>query len=80
MRYSGMSPQPALMLGFALMPMAGLAIGLSQMMTDMYPQFGREFQTLVLASVAILETIGPIATEFALRQAGEVRAEERVSH
>jgi len=52
--------------------MAGLAIGLSQMMSELYPQFGRELQTLVLASVAILETIGPIATEFALRRAGEV--------
>jgi len=80
MRYSGMEARPALMLGFALTPMAGLAIGLSQMMTEMYPQFGREFQTLVLASVAILETIGPIATEFALRQSGEVRSNEQLSH
>jgi Kef-type K+ transport system membrane component KefB len=80
MRYAGMAPRPAAMLGLTLTPMAGLAIGLSQMTADLYPQFGRELQVLVLAAVAILETIGPITAEFALRHAGEVRGNGRIAH
>ncbi|OGI58951.1 MAG: hypothetical protein A2V58_07545 [Candidatus Muproteobacteria bacterium RBG_19FT_COMBO_61_10] len=80
MRYAGMSPRPAAMLGLTLAPMAGLAIGLSQMTADLYPQFGRELQTLILACVAILESVGPIATEFALRRAGEVRGNKPPEH
>jgi len=80
LRYAGMERKPALMTGLTLTPMAGMAIGLSQMTSDLYPQFGRELQTLVLASVAILETIGPIATEFALRHAGEVKYKNQVDH
>ena len=80
LRYSGMSNRPSAMAGLALVPMAGLAIGLSQMTADLYPQFGQELQTLVLASVAILESIGPIATEFALRQVGEVRGNKLSGH
>ena len=80
MRYAGMTLRPAAMLGFTLAPMAGLAIGLSQMTADLYPQFGQELQTLILACVAILESIGPIATEFALRQAGEVHGNKQSGH
>lgn len=80
MRRAGMPARSASMLGLTLTPMAGLAIGLSQMTSDLYPQFGLELQALVLAAVAILETIGPIATEFALKRAGEVTNGDQVGH
>lgn len=80
LRAAGVATQPAALTGLALMPMAGLAIGLSQLTTDLYPQFGRQLETLVLAAVAILETVGPIATEFALKRAGEVPDDGTVHH
>jgi len=80
MRLAGMESRQAVWLGMTLMPMAALAIGLSQLTTDLYPQTGRQLTTLVLAAVAILETIGPIVTELALKRAGEVPADSPLEH
>jgi len=80
MRLAGMEPRQTVMLGLTLMPMAGLAIGLSQLTTDLYPQIGRQLATLVLAAVAILETLGPIVTELALKKAGEVPVASPLEH
>lgn len=80
MRLAGMDTRQTVMLGLTLTPMAGLAIGLSQLTTDLYPQAGRQLTTLVLAAVAILETLGPIVTEFALRKSGEVPASAPLEH
>jgi len=80
MRLAGLDSRQAVMLGLTLTPMAGLAIGLSQLTTDLYPQAGRQLTTLILAAVAILETLGPIVTEFALRKTGEVPATAPLEH
>lgn len=80
LRAAGMDTHRAAMVGLTLTPMAGLAIGLSQMTYDLYPQLGQELKTLVLASIAILETFGPIATEYALKRAGEVQDTSRLNH
>lgn len=74
MRRSGLPPLQSGMLGLTLVPMAGLAIGLTEVTYAMYPQFGRELAAIVLAAVALLETIGPILTTYALKKAGEVRS------
>jgi Kef-type K+ transport system membrane component KefB len=63
-----------------LVPMAGMAIGLTQSTAQMYPQFAATLSPIVLGAIAILETLGPIATEFALKRSGEVRGEVRVEH
>jgi hypothetical protein len=39
--------------------------------TLLYPEFGRELAAVVLSAVVILELVGPLATQFALRGAGE---------
>jgi Kef-type K+ transport system membrane component KefB len=80
LRAGGMDARAAAMAGLTLTPMAGLAIGLSQLTYDLYPQFGQELRTLVLASIAILETFGPVATEYALKRAGEVQGDTRLNH
>lgn len=66
--------------GLTLLPMAGLAIGLTQSTQDLYPEFGGQLAAIVLAAVAILETIGPIATEIGLKRAGEVASDAKVEH
>ncbi|MCB1962412.1 MAG: cation:proton antiporter [Rhodocyclaceae bacterium] len=65
--------QSALM-GLTLVPMAGMAIGLTQMTSARYPEFAATLSAIVLGAIVILETVGPVVTEFALKRSGEVAA------
>jgi Kef-type K+ transport system membrane component KefB len=78
--WAGFTTTQSLMCGMTMIPMAGLAIGIVNQTTAMYPEFGEQLGSIILAAVAILETIGPIATEFALKRAGEVAADAKVEH
>jgi Kef-type K+ transport system membrane component KefB len=68
---SGLRPGAAGLLSIALLPMSGLAIVMVQHTSSLYPEFGAELSAVVLSAVAIVELIGPLATQFALKQAGE---------
>jgi Kef-type K+ transport system membrane component KefB len=70
-RFSGLRPGAAGLLSIALLPMSGLAIVMVQDASSLYPEFGAKLSAVVLSAVAILELIGPLATQFALKQAGE---------
>ena len=59
--------------GLMLVPMAGLAIGLVQTTSLLMPELGGRVAAIVLAAVAIFETIGPPLVTFALRLCGEAR-------
>jgi Kef-type K+ transport system membrane component KefB len=59
-------------LGFALQAQAGLAVGLTLAVNSRYPQLAPVVTTVVLASVAVFEMVGPASTRFALVRAGEV--------
>lgn len=58
--------------GLLLIPMAGLAIGLVNTTESLFPEAGAMVSAIVLASVAIFETIGPPVASRAFRMAGEV--------
>ncbi|WP_168708581.1 cation:proton antiporter [Hydrogenophaga sp. PAMC20947] len=58
--------------GLMLWPMAGMAIGLANNMTVQFPILGAEVASIVLAAVAVFETIGPPVVARALRLANEV--------
>lgn len=79
-RPAGLSVRQGSMLSLTLVPMAGLAIGLVQSTSDMYPDFAETLSVIVLAAVAILETAGPILTEFALKGVGEVKRDAEIDH
>jgi Kef-type K+ transport system membrane component KefB len=68
---SGIRPGGAGLLAVALVPLSGSAVVMVQDTTSLYPAFGKELAAVVLSAVVILELIGPIATQFALRRAGE---------
>jgi Kef-type K+ transport system membrane component KefB len=68
---SRLRPGSAGLLSLALIPMSGLALMLSQGPGNLYPEFGAKLSSIVLAAAVILELIGPIAAQFALRKAGE---------
>ncbi len=58
-------------LGFAILAQAGLAVGLTLSVNGRYADFAPVVSTIVLASVAVFEMIGPLSTRFALVRAGE---------
>jgi Kef-type K+ transport system membrane component KefB len=69
----GMPPSVQQYLGFALLAQAGLAVGLTITVERRFPDFAPPVTTIVLASVAIYEMFGPIATRWALMRSGESR-------
>lgn len=63
-------------LAVALLPLSGQAVAMVRDTISLYPSFGRELAAIVLSAVVVLELVGPIATQFALRRAGEARPGE----
>jgi len=68
---SGLRPSGAGLLSVALLPMSGMAVVMVLDTAALYPEFGGELAAVVLSAVAVLEILGPIATQFALKRAGE---------
>ncbi len=54
-------------MGFALLPQAGVALGLSLIATQQLPEYGQTILTVVLTSTVILELISPLITRAVLR-------------
>ncbi len=79
-RMAGLEWRQGASIGGVLVPMAGLAIGLTQTTQNLYPEIGAYLSSVVLASVAIFETVGPIVTLFALKAAGEVHEDASAEH
>ena len=70
-RWLGLEPSVRRFLGFGLLAQAGLAIGLTISIDHRFPELATIVSTVVLASVAIFEVIGPVSARFALVHAGE---------
>lgn len=73
---SGVRQGAAGLLCLTLTPMSGLAVSMVQGTASLYPEFGASLAAIVLSAVLILELVGPVAVQFALRRAGEAAAEE----
>lgn len=69
--YGGLVPNKAVWLGVALLPMSSLAVLQAHDVAGLYPDFGDEILAIVLGAVLIMELLGPVATQFALRRSGE---------
>jgi len=52
---------------------AGVSIGFAKIIGSNFPGWGADFQTLVLAIVAINQIVGPIGFKWALKKAGEIK-------
>lgn len=62
-------------LGFALIPQAGVAIGLSLIATTaLNPELGAQIRAIVLSATVIYELTGPLITKIVLKKAGEISA------
>ncbi len=72
-RHLSLPPAVQRFLGFALLAQAGLAVGLTLSIERRFEDHAPIVSAIVLASVAIYEMFGPIATRYALIQSGEAR-------
>ena len=72
-RITKAEPKIAKYLGFALVPQAGVAIGLSLVATQVLPPaIGSSIRMIILAATLIYELTGPVITKIALKRAGEI--------
>jgi NhaP-type Na+/H+ or K+/H+ antiporter len=69
--FSGVRTGSAGLLCIALTPMSVLALAMVQGTVKLYPEFGAGLSAIVLSAVLILELVGPVAVQYALKQAGE---------
>lgn len=63
--------------GLALMPQAGVAIGMALVAGERFPEYAEPLLAITIASTIFFEVIGPILTQLALRRAAIVK--ERAS-
>src|SRR5262245_30482758 len=73
--FVGLKLRQAGLLTLALLPMSGLAVLMVHETGALDPEVRANVAAIVLAAVVILELIGPVATQFALKRAGEAAAE-----
>lgn len=59
--------------GIALMPQAGVALGMALIASQRFPESGEMILTIVIGAVVIFELIGPVMTRIALLRCGEAR-------
>ncbi len=60
-------------LGVALLPQAGVAIGMSQIVVSALPgEIGNQIRAVVLCATLIYELVGPLLTKLVLTRAGEI--------
>lgn len=61
-------------LGMTLLPQAGVAIGMAQVVITKLPEYGEEIRAVVLCATLVYELVGPIITRIALERSGEIPA------
>ena len=59
-------------LGIALLPQAGVAIGMALVVSDRLPELGPSVLGATVASTIVFELVGPILTRRALDRFGEI--------
>ncbi len=60
-------------LGPALVPQAGVAIGLSLAASNVVPQYATQIRTVILCGTLVYELVGPAIAKTSLKKAGEIK-------
>jgi hypothetical protein len=58
-------------MGLALMPQAGVALGMALVAAQRLPELAALVLPMVIATTTFFELVGPVLTRLALRRAGE---------
>ncbi|MBZ0218459.1 MAG: hypothetical protein K8F25_18020, partial [Fimbriimonadaceae bacterium] len=53
-------------IGAALLPQAGVAMGMALIAADSFPSLGNEILAITVGTTVIFELVGPIATQWTL--------------
>ncbi len=59
-------------IGLALMPQAGVAIGMALLTSNQFPEYRQIILSIVISTTIVFELIGPVLTRMALRRAQDV--------
>jgi Kef-type K+ transport system membrane component KefB len=62
-------------MGMALMPQAGIAIGMALLTANRFPEYRQIILSLVISTTVCFELVGPVLTRMALRRAQQVKVE-----
>ena len=54
--------------GVALLPQAGIAIGMALIAAQRFPQWGAQIIALTIGTTVVFEVLGPIATLIAIKR------------
>lgn len=68
-RVSGADSTTRRWMGLALLPQAGVAIGMALVATHTFPAYGPVFLTVAIGTTIIFEIVGPAFTRYAIRKA-----------
>jgi len=60
-------------MGIALLPQAGVAIGIALVASNTYPQYRQIILPVVISSTILFEIAGPVLARFALRKASQLQ-------
>lgn len=64
--------------GFALLPQGGVSLGLLVMVFSQMPDFHPLIATIIMLSILVYETSGPIFAKFAISKAGEINGLDKL--
>lgn len=75
-RWSGLGMRKSAWVAAGLMPMSALAAVLVQETSQVYPEFAPQLRAVMVSAVAVMEILGPLLLQFALRRTGEANGSE----
>lgn len=78
-RVAGMPDRQSRLTGIALMPQAGVAIGMALVASERFPEIGEDLLTIAVASTIVFELVGPFFTQYAIREIGNRQTPESAS-
>lgn len=73
-RVCGAEPQVKRWMGLALMPQAGIALGMALVAAQRFPELTKTVLPVVIVSTVFFELTGPVCTRYTLGRAGETPA------
>ncbi|MDH5654346.1 MAG: cation:proton antiporter [Spirochaetia bacterium] len=62
-------------MGLALLPQAGVAVGMAMIAVQQFPEYREEILSVTLGATVFFELTGPLFTRYSLKKAGEVKVD-----
>lgn len=79
-RIAKSEPQVSKYLGFALLPQGGVSLGLLVVVSSKMPEYYQLIATIIMLSIMVYETSGPIFAKLAISKAGELNGLDKLQY